>query len=132
MVTLNPEELLTVEQIAQMMQVNPRTIRNRINAGLLPARKMVGGKDWRIRRVDADALFSQGALRHAEQPAIIDRLSTPEGRARAVAALRSLREGDVAEQQETLALLQKAEREQPLSFRSWDDDDVAMLTGSAE
>jgi hypothetical protein len=52
---------------------------------------------------------------------MIDRLSTAEGRARAVAALRSLRNGNLTEQRETLALLQKAEREQPLSFRSWDD-----------
>lgn len=131
MAALNTEDLLTVEQIAQMMQVNPRTIRNRINAGLLPARKMLGGKDWRIRRVDADALLRQGASRLAEPSPVIDRLSTPEGRARAAAALRSLRQGDLAEQRETLALLQKAEREQPLAFRSWEGD-AALPSGSTE
>ncbi len=121
MVTQDTDELLTVAQIARLLQVNPRTIRNRIKAGQLPARKMVGGKDWRVRRVDADILFRQDAPLITEQSPLIDRLSTAEGRARAIASLRSLREGNQAEQRETLALLQKAEREQPLSLRPWDD-----------
>ena len=114
------EELLTVEQIARMMQVHPRTIRNRIHTGLLPACKMAGGKDWRVRRGDADALLRQQTPRSTEvgsTHALIDRLNDDPGRARAVAALRALRERDPDEQRATLAVL---EQTAPLSLRAWE------------
>ena len=43
------EELLTVDEAAQIMKVNSRTVRNYINSGEL-AVFMVGKREYRIRR----------------------------------------------------------------------------------
>ena len=43
------EELLTVDEAAQVMKVNPRTIRSYINSGEL-AVVMIGKREYRIRR----------------------------------------------------------------------------------
>lgn len=124
--TVAPNEILTVEQVARMMQVTPRTIRNRINRGLLPARKMVNGKDWRIRRVDVDAMLQEPPARHAVpidtsyRPRLIDRLGTADGRARARAVLAALGEDrDEAEQKASWAQLQQALEQRTMQFRRW-------------
>lgn len=115
------EDLLTVEQVARMLQVSPRTIRNRINAGLLPARKLVSGKDWRIRPTDAAALLQEAAPRDDTlQSPLIDRLGTAEGRAHAQVVLAQLGEDrDEAGQRESWAHLQKALEDDPVQLR-WD------------
>ena len=120
------EDLLTVEQVAQMMQVTPRTIRNRINSGLLPGRKMVNGKDWRVRRADVESLFRQvpaqdgAAAVGSHRSPLVDRLGTDEGRAHARAVLATLGEDrDEAEQQSSWAQLQQALEQSPVQFRRW-------------
>ena len=46
-------DLLTVEEAATRLKMNPQTVRRWIRRGLLPAAK-VGGKEWRIRAEDLD------------------------------------------------------------------------------
>lgn len=46
-------ELLTVTQVAEILKLNPQTIRNWIDAGTLPAVR-VGGRRVRIKRKDPD------------------------------------------------------------------------------
>ena len=119
------DDVLTVEQVARIMQVTLRTIRNRIKNGLLPGRKMVNGKSWRVRRADVDAMLqvpahSEGAGTASYRPPLVDRLGTPEGRAHARAVLAGLGEDrDEAEQQASWAQLQQALEQRPMQFRRW-------------
>ncbi len=48
------DELLTVDRVAQMLRLHPRTVRRFIREGRLNAKKI--GKQWRVRRNDLDAL----------------------------------------------------------------------------
>ncbi len=49
------DEILTVEEAAQYLKVDPVTIRNIIRRGLLPAMKV--GRIYRIRRADLESLI---------------------------------------------------------------------------
>jgi excisionase family DNA binding protein len=60
-------ELLTVDQLAQILELHPRTIRRYIREIQLKASK-VGGK-WRIRREDAE-LFIGGKLDELKAKAV--------------------------------------------------------------
>lgn len=51
------DSLVTVDQIAQIMDLHPRTIRRFIREGRLKAKKL--GKQWRILRRDLDALLGK-------------------------------------------------------------------------
>ncbi len=48
------EELLTVDRVAQIVRLHPRTVRRFIREGRLNAKKI--GKQWRVRRNDLDTL----------------------------------------------------------------------------
>jgi excisionase family DNA binding protein len=52
------EELLTVDEAAQIMRVNPRTIRDYVNAGDL-AVFMVGKREYRIRRATLNKFIQE-------------------------------------------------------------------------
>ncbi len=131
------DDLLTVRQVAEMFHLGEKSIRDRILAGRLPAQKLEGGKQWLIRREDA-----LGALRrtHSDESAlnarpgvvpagtdplsvaasgIIRRTHTPEGRARAIAALDALRNGDEEEPRRAWEHLQHTEQKNPIQFRRW-------------
>jgi excisionase family DNA binding protein len=53
------DELLTVDQVAQIVGLHPRTVRRYIREGSLKAKKL--GKQWRIQRRDVDALTGKEA-----------------------------------------------------------------------
>ncbi len=125
-------ELLTVKQAAALLHLDERTIRNHINRSRLRASKLPGGKGWLIRREDLftalEPLPPQIPARPGVVPAgtdplsietsgIIRRTNTPEGRARAIAVLDQLREGDAEEQYQTLEHLSQADA--PIQFRRW-------------
>ena len=52
-------DLLSVDHVADIVGLHPRTIRRFIRDGRLKARKL--GKQWRIRRRDLDALIGEEA-----------------------------------------------------------------------
>jgi excisionase family DNA binding protein len=62
------EELLTLPQIAEMLHVNPSTVRLWVHQQRLPAHK-AGGKKWLVRRSDLDALLGgEGHGRPSQAP----------------------------------------------------------------
>ena len=63
------DEFLTVDQLAQMIDMHPRTVRRYIREGKLKAIK-VGG-EWRIRREDVK-MFMDGNAQVLQQNAIED------------------------------------------------------------
>jgi excisionase family DNA binding protein len=52
------DELLTVDRVAQIVRLHPRTVRRFIREGRLNAKKI--GKQWRIRQNDLDTLAGMG------------------------------------------------------------------------
>ena len=125
-------ELLSVAEAAALLRVNPRTIRNRIRAGLLPARTLAGTRTVRVERRDVLAQWQPhstqaGLAPHGKSSPLVDRLGTPEGRARALAALDALTEGDELEQRDTIALLARAEQNNPLALREAIPQDMDRL-----
>jgi excisionase family DNA binding protein len=62
-----PEEFLTVAEIAELLKLNPQTVRNWIDRRELPAVR-VGKRRVRVRRVDLDR-FLEASSSEAEQPA---------------------------------------------------------------
>lgn len=50
-------DLLTLPQIAEMLRLNPSTVRGWVNRGQLPAQK-VDGKKWLVYRQDLEALLA--------------------------------------------------------------------------
>jgi excisionase family DNA binding protein len=52
----NPmSEILTVEQVAEYLQLDPETVRRAARKGELPGARI--GRRWRFRKEDLDALF---------------------------------------------------------------------------
>ncbi|MBV9848136.1 MAG: helix-turn-helix domain-containing protein [Armatimonadetes bacterium] len=122
-VSYAPDDLLTVNQVASLLQMKPRVVRRRIKDKLLPARKPLGGRSWRIRRADALALLQEPSPTPPAPSPLIDRLGTPEGRARALAMLERLGEDwDAEEQRAALETLQQGLARHPFQLRRWDPE----------
>ena len=70
----NPEELLTVEQVAQLLKVIPDTVRTWIQSGALRAsRPGTGtrpGRKYRVRRGDLDAFVAASQRLPVPQEAV--------------------------------------------------------------
>lgn len=49
------ERLLTLREAAEVLRLNPRTVREYISRGELEGR--IIGRGWRFRRIDLDAFF---------------------------------------------------------------------------
>jgi len=69
-------ELLTVDEVAARLKLNPQTVRRWIRRGLLPGTR-IGRKEWRIRETDlarylAPAAPSGRGERHAAVQRILD------------------------------------------------------------
>lgn len=54
---METKEYLTLNEVAELLSVNPETVRRWSNDGSIPAAK-VGGI-WRYRKVDIDRLFEK-------------------------------------------------------------------------
>jgi excisionase family DNA binding protein len=54
MTNLGSDELLTIDQVASLLQVNPQTVRNWIDAGKLPALR-IGARRIRVQRGELNA-----------------------------------------------------------------------------
>ena len=52
------EPFLTVAEVAEILRLNPQTVRNWIDAGTLPAIRV--GRRVRIKRVDLDRILENG------------------------------------------------------------------------
>ena len=150
--TLIADDLLTVRQVAEMFHLGEKSIRDRILAGRLPAQKLEGGKQWLIRREDALGALRQTPHHNRDSPAfppliipagtdpmrvepnssIIRRTHTPEGRARALAALDALQDGDEEEQRRAGEYLQRADRQYPVQFRRWNVETWERLDDSTD
>jgi excisionase family DNA binding protein len=64
--TASPESFLTVAEVAEMLKLNPQTVRNWIDQGSLPAVRV--GRRVRILRSDFDRLV-EGGYRSGGTPA---------------------------------------------------------------
>ena len=53
------DRLLTIEEVAQVLRLNPRTVRAYVQRGEIEAR-IIGGR-WRFRRGDLDAFFENAS-----------------------------------------------------------------------
>lgn len=64
------EELLTIKQVAEELQVHPRTVWNKVRAGELPSVRTSGDRGaYRIRRSDLERyLFGSGSDPVLEPP----------------------------------------------------------------
>src|SRR5205814_5905575 len=70
----NPEELLTVAQVAQLLKVIPDTVRTWIQSGALTASRPGDGarpgRKYRVRRVDLDAFVAASQRPPASQEVV--------------------------------------------------------------
>jgi excisionase family DNA binding protein len=77
----NPDELLTVEQVAQLLKVIPDTVRTWIQSGALRASRPGDGtrpgRKYRVRRSDMDAFVA--ASQHRPAPPEVVAVSEPAG-----------------------------------------------------
>ena len=75
---MTEHELLTPEEAARYLRVNPQTVYRLLRCGDCPGFKI--GRQWRIRRADLDArLCAQDPTTAARSPAAVDSASEPEG-----------------------------------------------------
>jgi len=86
-----PVEMLTVEEAAERLKMNPQTLRRWIRSGLLPATR-VGRKEYRINAADLEDRVTQPtAAQAAARTAAVERLlalrETLRGRNLSVAEL---------------------------------------------
>ena len=118
---------LTIQETAALFRVEARTIRNWVAAGRLPAKRVIGSRGLLISREVALTLLEEVAAPVSHGPlavtpqtgtsGIIRRTRTPEGRARALAALDSLLDGDETEQETAGEHLQELRHESGVRFR---------------
>ncbi len=57
---MSEAEYLTAEQVAEKLQLHPRTVRRLLATGELPGKK-VGGKEWRISAAALKAYMEGGS-----------------------------------------------------------------------
>jgi len=60
------DDFLTVAEIAEILKMNPQTIRNWIDAGKLPAHRV--GRRVRVTRADFDAVVREGRTTNTPIP----------------------------------------------------------------
>lgn len=63
--SLLDDEFLTVAEVAEILKLNPQTVRNWIDRGELPALRI--GRRVRIRRAEFDRFIEQGRIQAPQQ-----------------------------------------------------------------
>ncbi|MGV0793060.1 helix-turn-helix domain-containing protein [Mycolicibacterium sp. XJ1819] len=58
---LHPDQVISPKEAAEILRVTSRTVQRYIKEGLLPASRLPGGRLWRIRRSDVEALLNAEA-----------------------------------------------------------------------
>jgi len=66
-------ELLTVDEVAARLRLNPQTVRRWIRRGTLPATK-IGRKEWRIRADDLEQRLGEPGDTAASRAVAVDRV----------------------------------------------------------
>jgi excisionase family DNA binding protein len=64
------EEILTASQVADLLQVHPRTVYKLVKQGSIPGRKFGGG--WRFSKSDIILMISSQAPNRSTQPRSAD------------------------------------------------------------
>ena len=64
------EEILTASQVADLLQVHPRTVYKLVKQGAIPGRKFGGG--WRFSKSDIILMISSQAPNRSTQPRSAD------------------------------------------------------------
>ena len=83
------ETFLTVQEIAELLKVNPQTVRNWIDTGRLPAIRI--GRRVRVRQADLDRILAQGTTVALEpQPTVVAPSETLDELAQALERSRRL------------------------------------------
>lgn len=65
---MTEDEYLTAEQVAEKLQMHPRTVRRLLASGELPGKK-IGGKEWRTLAASLREYMKGGDRRPAKSPA---------------------------------------------------------------
>ena len=86
-VPVPPEDWLTLPQIAEMLDVNPSTVRHWVSSGRLSAEKR--GRRWLVAREDLDEITAQ-RRRRAGRPPILDLLPEPGEQRKGLSMLDSI------------------------------------------
>lgn len=68
--TSNAETLLTIEDVARVFQMPPKTVRNLAARGVLPGLKI--GREWRFRPSTLDAWSRDQEAGHRAQAAVVE------------------------------------------------------------
>lgn len=58
--------LMTVAQLADALRVHRQTAYDYVRKGLIPAARLPGSKDWRVRRADVEAFIASMFVVHEE------------------------------------------------------------------
>ncbi len=66
-------DLMTPDEVGEMLRATPKTIREAIKAGRLPAQKPLG--TWRVRRADVEELIA----RTSTVPSVMPSTAATEG-----------------------------------------------------
>jgi excisionase family DNA binding protein len=76
---MSGDELPTVHEVAELLRLNPQTLRNYIDRGDLPKIR-VGSRPVRIKRADLEKLIDAHTDAPAREPgeAVAQRLASPE------------------------------------------------------
>jgi excisionase family DNA binding protein len=82
-----PDEWFTLPQIAEMLGVNPSTVRYWVTIGRLSAEKQ--GRRWVVKRDDVETITAQ-RRRRAGRPSPIEPLAEPGERRRGLSMLDSI------------------------------------------
>ncbi|NMD86260.1 helix-turn-helix domain-containing protein [Victivallis vadensis] len=54
---MNEKEIITVVEAARILHISPQIVRAKCQKGLLPAKKIPGGRDWLLNRKEVEKIL---------------------------------------------------------------------------